>query len=130
MTDPIADMLIRIKNSQEVKQDTVDIPHSKMKESMTKIFVEEGYVKKFEVLKRMGKKHLRLTLKYNQKRAGVIRGLKRVSTPGRRIYSEAKSLSSIQAGFGTVIISTSKGLLTDDAARLQKLGGEVLCYIW
>jgi len=130
MTDPIADMLSRIKNAQNVRADVVDIPHSRIKEAIANILVTEGYVAKFDNLKRMEKKFLRLTLKYKQNKKGLINGLRRVSRSGRREYSDSKSLPRVQAGFGTAIISTSKGIMTDSAARAQKLGGEVLCQVW
>ena len=130
MTDPIADMLIRIKNAQNVRADVVDIPHSRIKEAIANILVAEGYVAKFDGLKRMEKKFLRLTLKYRPNKKGLINGLKRISRSGRRVYSDSRSLPRVEAGFGTAIISTSKGILTDEAARSQKLGGEVLCQVW
>lgn len=130
MSDPIADMFCRIKNAAAARIETVDIPHSKIKEEIAKILVSEGYVGKFDILKRMDKKFVRLWLKYTQNKKGVISGLKRVSRPGRRIYRDARSLPRVQGGFGTAIISTSKGVMTDEAARAQKLGGEVICYVW
>ncbi|MBU1026863.1 MAG: 30S ribosomal protein S8 [Candidatus Margulisbacteria bacterium] len=130
MTDPIADMLSRIKNALNARLESVDIPHSKVKEAIGKILLEDGYVAKLDVLKRMEKKFIRLILKYTSDKDGVIVGLRRVSRPGRRIYADARSLPKVQAGFGTAIISTSRGIMTDESARNQKVGGEVLCYIW
>ena len=130
MTDPISDMLSRIKTAQAIKSETVNIPHSKIKEDIAKILVAEGYVSRFDNLKRMNKKFLRLTLKYSKSQKGVICNLKRVSTPGRRIYADVFSLPRVQGGFGTAIISTSRGLLTDSAARAAKIGGEVVCWVW
>jgi small subunit ribosomal protein S8 len=130
MTDPIADMINRIRNALNVRQETVDIPHSRMKEEIAKIMVGEGYLQKCDVLKRMEKKFLRLALKYASDKKGVISELKRVSKPGRRTYADVRSLPRVQAGFGTAIISTSRGLMTEESARTQKLGGEVVCYIW
>jgi|WetSurMetagenome_2_1015567.scaffolds.fasta_scaffold1516660_1 small subunit ribosomal protein S8 len=130
MTDPIADLLVRLTNAQGVRAETVDIPHSKLKEEIIKLLTAEGYLAKYEGLKRMEKKFIRLTLKYNQAKKGIINGLRRVSKPGRRIYVGRGSLPRVQSGFGTAIISTSKGLMTDAAARAAKLGGEVLCNIW
>lgn len=130
MTDPISDMFNRIKNAQNVRADIVDLPYSKIKESIAKILAAEGYVRKLEVLKRMNRQFIRLSLKYGDNKKGIIVDLKRVSTPGRRIYADATSLPRVQSGFGTAIISTSKGVMTDQAARLQKLGGEVICRIW
>ncbi len=130
MIDPIADMLSGIKNSQNVKSETVDIPYSKIKEEIVKIFVSEGYIQKYDELKRMNKKFLRLALKYDQNKKGAISGMKRVSKPGRRIYVDSLTLPRVQGGFGTAIISTSKGIVTEESARTQELGGEVICYIW
>ncbi len=130
MTDPIADMLLRIKNALNARHENVDMPHSGQKEAIAKILVEEGYTAKSDVLKRMDKKFIRMLLKYAPDKSSVIVGLKRISKPGRRIYADARSLPRVQAGFGTAIISTSRGIMTDEAARNQKVGGEVLCYIW
>jgi len=127
--DAIGDMLARIKNALRVRKEFVDLPFSKMKEEVAKILLGEGYLSKVDVFSRGNKKYLRLGLKYAGKKS-VIEDLKRVSKPGRRIYVNAQSLPRIQAGFGTAIISTSKGLLTDEQARQQKLGGEVICYVW
>lgn len=129
MTDPIADMFNRIRNALNVRQETVDIPHSRMKEEIAKILVGEGYLQKYDVLKRMEKKFVRVALKYASDKKGVISELRRVSKPGRRIYADVRSLPRVQAGFGTAIISTSRGLMTEEFARTQKLGGEVICYI-
>jgi small subunit ribosomal protein S8 len=130
MTDPITDMFSRIKNAQNVRAETVDVPHSRIKEAIAKILTSEGYVGKFEVLKRMNKQFIRISLKYREDKKGIIFGLRRASKPGRRIYADSRSLPRVQAGFGTSIISTSKGVMTDEDARAQKLGGEVLCHIW
>lgn len=130
MTDPIADLLVRLTNAQGIRAETLDVPHSKVKEEIVKLLTAEGYLAKYENLKRMEKKFLRLTLKYNKARKGIINGLRRISKPGRRIYVDRGMLPRVQNGFGTAIISTSKGLLTDAAARAAKLGGEVLCSIW
>ena len=130
MTDPIADMLSRIKNALNVRAGALDLPHSTIKEEIAKILVSEGYVGKFDIMKRMEKKFIRISLKYDQNKKGVISGLRRVSKPGRRIYADARSLPRVQAGFGTAIISSSRGVMTEEEARRQKLGGEVICYIW
>lgn len=130
MTDPITDMFNRIRNALNARHETVGIPYSKMKEKIARILVMEGYVGKYDTLKRMNKSFLRIALKYGQDKKGVISGLKRVSKPGRRIYSDARSVPRVRAGFGTAIISTSQGVMTDEAARSQKLGGEVICYVW
>ncbi|MDD4179089.1 MAG: 30S ribosomal protein S8 [Candidatus Margulisbacteria bacterium] len=128
--DSIADMLVRINNAVKIKKETVDLPHSKMKEALSRIMVGEGFVGKSEVMTRMNKKYLRLTLKYNDKKKSVIEGLKRVSTPGRRYYVGATKIPRVRSGFGTAIISTPRGLMTDVEARSNKVGGEVICYIW
>jgi small subunit ribosomal protein S8 len=130
MNDPIADMLSRIKNGLNARMEAIDIPHSKIKESIAKILVDEGYVGKVDPMQRMSKKFLRLTLKYRQDKKGVIMGVRRISKSGRRKYVDTSSLPKVQSGFGTAIISTSKGVMTDQEARAQKIGGEVLCYIW
>lgn len=130
MNDPIADMLSRIKNGLNARLETIDIPHSKIKEEIIKILVDEGYVAKFDPMQRMGKKFLRISLKYKPDKSGVIMGIRRISKSGRRIYVDVSRLPRVQAGFGTAIISTSKGILTDGEARAKKIGGEVLCYIW
>jgi len=129
MTDPIADMIIRIKNAQLVCLETVDIPHSKIKEEMVKLLVAEGYIARYEVLKRMAKNFIRATLKYDG-RKGLIQDIKRISKPGLRVYKDKDKLPKVQRGFGTALLSTSKGIMTDEMARQQKIGGEVLCYVW
>jgi len=130
MTDPITDMFNRIKNALNARHEAVDVPHSKIKEEIAKVLAAEGYIAKFDILKRMEKRYIRITLKFNQEKKGIITGLKRVSKPGRRFYSDARSVPRVRAGFGTAIISTSQGVMTDEAARSQKLGGEVICYVW
>ncbi len=130
MNDPISDMLNRLTNAANARQEQVDIPHSKIKAAIAAILVGEGFVARSDVHKKMEKKYLRLTLKYRPNKKPVIGGLRRISTPGRRAYVEASKLPRVHAGFGTAIISTSRGLLTEAAARQQKIGGEVLCYIW
>lgn len=128
MTDPISDMLTRIRNANRAVLPVIDLPHSRMKESIAKILKKEGYISEYSV---EGKaiKSLRLKLKY-QGRKGVIEGLRRVSTPGLRRYSGATKIPRVVAGLGTSIISTSKGLMTGTEARRQNLGGELICYIW
>jgi len=130
MTDPIADMLVRLKTALEVRKDSVDIPYSGLKEKIIQVLVAEGYLSRFNVLKRMNKSFIRVNLKYRKNKKGVIGNLLRISKPGRRIYSDARSLPRVEAGFGTAIISTSKGIMSDEQARAQKMGGEVLCYVW
>lgn len=128
--DSIADMLIRVNNAIKVKKEAVDLPHSRVKEEIAKIMLAEGYISKCEVLTRTNKKYLRLGLKYDPAGKSLIEGLKRVSTPGRRIYVGARGVRRVRSGFGTAIISTSAGLMTDEAARAKKVGGEVVCNIW
>lgn len=130
ITDPISDMLTRIRNAIEVRKETVDIPHSKVKEEISRILNEEGYVERREVQTKKNKKTIRLTLKYKPDKSKVIKMLKRVSKPGRRIYADKGSIPRVLSGFGTAIISTSKGIMTDSGARSAGVGGEVLCYIW
>lgn len=130
MTDPITDMFNRIKSSLNARHETVDIPHSKMKEAIVKIMVAEGYLGKYDNLTRMEKKFMRVALKYGQKKKSVIMGIERVSKPGRRVYADTENLPRVQAGFGTAIISTSRGVMTDVEARDKKIGGEVVCHIW
>jgi small subunit ribosomal protein S8 len=129
MTDPIADMLSRITNAINVRAETVDMPYSKIKEEMARILQAEGYLQKVDTMKKMEKQFLRIALKYSAKKA-VISCLQRVSKPGKRIYVNRRKLPKIHAGFGTALVSTSRGIMTDDTARAQNLGGEVLCYVW
>jgi small subunit ribosomal protein S8 len=128
--DSIADMLIRIVNAQKVRKEAVDMPHSRIKEEIARIMLAEGYVGKVDSFTRLNKRNLRISFKYPAGRKLLIEGIKRVSTPGRRVYVGADRVPQVRAGFGTAIISTSKGLMTDEQARQQKVGGEVVCYIW
>jgi len=129
MTDPVADMLNRIRNAQAVLKETVDIPISNLRYEIAKILEKGGFVAEVEKKGKKTKKVIEITLKYNEK-VPVISGLKRVSKPGQRIYKRAKELKPVKGGYGIAIISTSKGLMTDKEARKQKLGGEVICEIW
>ena len=126
MTDPISDMLSRIKNALNSRAEAVDIPHSRIKEEIAKVLVSEGYIFRFDVLKKMERKYLRCTLKYNAAKKAVISGLRRVSVPGRRIYLGKDKLPRVHAGFGTAIISTSRGIKTDEEARAE--GPDRLCH--
>ncbi len=130
VTDPLADMLTRIRNASSAKHDTVDIPASHLKEAVAKILKAEGYIKNFKIIVDE-KKHgiLRIFLKYDANRRGVI-NLKRVSKPSRRVYVGRDEIPSVLSGLGISILSTSKGVLTDKEARRANVGGEVLCYIW
>ena len=129
MTDPIANMLTLVRNAARAKKDKVDIPHSKILTAIAEIMKAEGYIDNYRVIKDTKQGHLRVYLKYINKKS-VILNLKRVSRPGLRIYSRAKVVPSVLRGKGTVILTTSKGLMTDAQAREAKIGGEVLCYIW
>ena len=129
-TDPIADMLTRIRNANSSKHKTVDIPSSNMKKAIAKILFEEGYVKAFEEVKDDTQGVIRITLKYDEKGARVIDGLKRISKPGLRIYASKDELPQVLNGLGIALISTSKGVKTDKEARQEGLGGEVLAYVW
>ena len=130
ITDPIADMLTRIRNANNAKHDTVDVPASNMKKSIAQILVDEGYVKSFQVIDDGKQGVIRLTLKYNAGKAPAITGLKRVSKPGLRIYANCEDLPKVMKGLGIAIVSTSKGVMTDKAARSANVGGEVLAFVW
>ena len=129
-TDPIADMLTRIRNASNSKHKTVDIPASNMKRAIAEILFKEGYIKSFEDIKDDTQGIIRITLKYDEKGAKVISGLKRISKPGLRVYSSKDELPKVLNGLGIALISTSKGIKTDKEARKENLGGEVLAYIW
>ena len=129
MSDVIADMLTRIRNASNAKHATVDIPASNMKKSIADILVEEGYIKSYEVIDDGKQGTIRVTLKYLGK-TKVIRGLKRVSKPGLRIYAGYEDMPKVMNGLGIAIVSTSKGLMTDKQARSLKVGGEVLAFVW
>ena len=131
MSDPIADMLTRIRNANTAKHDTVDVPSSKMKKAIADILVAECYVKGYEVIEDGIKSTLRISLKYGEdKNVKVITGLKRISKPGLRVFAGKDELPKVLGGLGTAIISTDKGLMTDKAARKAGLGGEVIAFIW
>ena len=130
MTDPIADMLTRIRNGLTVKHETVEIPASNIKKAIAKILLEEGYVKNVEFVEDGVQGTIKITLKYAGKNAKVITGLKRISKPGLRIYSNAEQLPKVLNGLGIAIVSTSKGIITDKNARKLNVGGEVLAYVW
>ena len=129
-TDPIADMLTRIRNANNSKHKTVDIPSSNMKKAIANILFKEGYIAAFEEIDDSHQGVIRITLKYDEKGARVIDGLKRISKSGLRVYAQADKLPKVLNGLGIAIISTSKGLMTDKEAREKGLGGEVLAYIW
>lgn len=130
-TDPIADMLTRIRNANSSKHKTVDIPSSNMKLAIANILLNEGYIKSLEEIKSENNQGvIRITLKYDEKGARVIDGLKRISKPGLRVYASKDELPKVLNGLGIALISTSKGIKTDKEARAEGLGGEVLAYIW
>lgn len=131
MSDPIADMLTRIRNANSAKHDTVDIPSSRVKVAIADILVEEGYIKGYEVIEVGVKKTIKITLKYGKdKNEKVISGIKRISKPGLRIYASCEDLPRVLNGLGTAIVSTNKGIITDKEARKQNVGGEVLAFVW
>jgi len=130
MTDPIADMLTRIRNANRNYAKTVSMPSSKMKEAIAKILKDEGFVEEFSIEENDIQNTLTLTLKYGQKKERVITGLKRVSKPGLRVYSKKEELPRVLNGLGIAIISTPKGVMTDKEARKANVGGEVIAYIW
>ena len=129
-TDPIADMLTRIRNANSAKHKTVDVPASKIKTAIAEILFKEGYIKSFELISNENQGIIRITLKYDEKGARVIDGIKRISKPGLRVYANKEELPRVLNGLGIAIISTSKGLKTDKEARELGVGGEVLAYVW
>ena len=130
ITDPIADMLTRIRNANSAKHDTVDIPASNMKKAIAQTLVDEGYITKYRVIKDDTQGVIRITLKYGEGKSQVITGLRRVSKPGLRIYSNVQDMPKVMKGLGVAIVSTSKGVMTDREARKLNVGGEVLAFIW
>ena len=130
MSDVSADMLTRIRNANDAKHNTVDVPASNMKRSIADILVAEGYIKSYQVIEDGKKGIIRITLKYGEGKSKVIHGLKRVSKPGLRIYAGCEDMPKVMNGLGIVIVSTSKGIMTDKKARLANVGGEVLAFVW
>lgn len=131
ITDPVADMLTRIRNANNAKHDTVDVPASNMKKSIAQILLDEGYVKGYQIIDDGTQGIIRIALKYNQpNKEKVITGLRRVSKPGLRVYAGAEELPRVIKGLGIAIVSTSKGVMTDKAARVAHVGGEVLAFVW
>ncbi len=130
MTDPIADMLTRIRNASKAKHEKVDIPSSKLKVEIAKILKEEGYVKNVKLVKDRRQGVIRVYLKYTEEELPVIQGLKRVSRPGCRIYTGNDSIPKVRAGLGTAILSTPKGIQTGKQAKKDNVGGEVICHVW
>ncbi|MBX6422026.1 30S ribosomal protein S8 [Thermosulfurimonas sp. F29] len=130
MTDPIADMLARIRNALMARHRTVEIPASKLKREIARILKEEGYIEDYEFVAEGPQGKIVITLKYDENRRPVIAGLKRVSKPGRRVYAGVKKLPRVMGGLGIAIISTSRGIMTDHEARRRGVGGEILCEVW
>ena len=132
MTDPIADMLTRIRNANTAMHDTVRMPSSKVKEALAAILQQEGYIDGFSVQDDPGRpgRSLEITMKYSPDRARTISGLRRISKPGLRVYSKADRLPRVLGGLGVAVLSTSQGLMTDREARQRRMGGEILCYVW
>ncbi|MGL4362188.1 MAG: 30S ribosomal protein S8 [Cellulosilyticaceae bacterium] len=131
MSDPIADMLTRIRNANVAKHDNVEMPASKMKKAIAEILLAEGYIKGYDSVQDGIKETLRITLKYGKdKNEKVISGLKRISKPGLRVYADSENLPKVLGGLGTAIVSTNKGVITDKEARKQQVGGEVIAFIW
>ena len=130
ITDPVADMLTRIRNANNAKHETVDVPASNMKKSIAQILLDEGYIKAFQIVEDGTQGIIRISLKYNAGKEKVISGLRRVSKPGLRVYVGADELPQVLRGLGIAIVSTSKGVMTDKAARAAHVGGEVLAFVW
>ena len=130
ITDPIADLLTRIRNASTAKHPSVEIPASNMKKSIAQILLDEGYIKAYQVVDDGTQGTIHITLKYNAGKEKVISGLRRVSKPGLRIYTNCEDMPKVMKGLGTAIISTSKGIMTDKAARAAHVGGEVLAFVW
>jgi small subunit ribosomal protein S8 len=130
MTDPIADMLTRIRNASSARHEEVSIPASKIKENIAKILVEEGFVEGFEIRADGTHPIIAIRLRYSEEREGAISGIRRISKPGRRVYRGARELPRVLGGLGIAIVSTSHGVMTDKQARRERLGGEILAYVW
>lgn len=130
MTDPIADMLTRVRNANTVKHENVDVPASNIKKELARILLEEGFIKGYDVIEDDKQGLIRLQLKYGKNGEKVITGIKRISKPGMRVYADSHSVPRVLNGLGISIISTSKGILTDKQARELGIGGEVICYVW
>ena len=132
MTDPLADMLTRIRNANTAMHDDVSMPASKLKESLAVVLQKEGYIDRFEILDNSDRpgRTLKIDMKYSPSRARVISGLKRVSKPGLRVYTKADEIPRVLGGLGVAVVSTSRGLMSDREARKRRMGGEILCYVW
>lgn len=130
ITDPIADLLTRIRNASSAKHETVEVPASKMKKTIVEILFDEGYIKKFEVIDDNRQGVIKIWLKYTEGKKAVITGIKRVSKPGLRVYANKEDMPRVLKGLGIAIVSTSKGIMTDKQARRENVGGEVLAFVW
>ena len=130
ITDVVADMLTRIRNANSAKHESVEIPASNLKKAIAQILLDEGYIKAYEIIDDGKQGTIKVTLKYGENKQRIIQGLRRVSKPGLRIYAASADLPKVKNGLGIAIVSTSKGLMTDKAARKQNIGGEVLCFVW
>ena len=130
MTDPIADMLTRIRNASNAKHDSVDVPASNIKKELAQILLNEGFIKGFDVIDDAKQGIIRVDLKYGKQNEKVISGIKRISKPGLRVYVKSDEIPRVLGGLGIVILSTSKGIMTDKVARKENIGGEVICYVW
>ncbi len=130
ITDVVADMLTRIRNANSAKHESVEIPASNMKKAIAQILLDEGYIKAYDVIEDNKQGVIKVTLKYGENKQRIIQGLRRVSKPGLRIYAASQDLPKVKNGLGIAIVSTSKGLMTDKAARKQNIGGEVLAFVW
>lgn len=130
MTDPIADMLTRIRNGNNARHESVDIPASNIKKDIAQILLDEGFVKSFDVIDDGKQGFIRVQLKYGNNNEKVISGIKKISKPGLKVYVKNDEIPRVLGGLGIAILSTSKGIMTDKEARVEKIGGEVLCYVW
>ena len=130
MTDPIADMLTRIRNASSVKHESVDIPRSKLKEELARILKSEGFIREYKVLENDKQGTVRVYLKYDANKGQIIKGIKRISKPGLRVYASKDEVPRVLGGLGVAILSTSRGIMTDRRARKEGVGGEVICYVW
>lgn len=130
MTDPIADMLTRIRNGNNAKHDSVDVPASNIKKEVAKILLDEGFIKGFDVIEDAKQGIIRIDLKYGKNSEKVISGIKRISKPGLKVYVKNNEIPRVLGGLGIAVLSTSKGMMTDKQARSENVGGEVICYVW
>lgn len=130
LTDPIADMVVRLTNAIRIRLDSVSMPASKIKAQIADVLKKEGYIRGYDVQEKGSKKVLKINLKFKNKNENVMNGIKRISTPGRHVYVKNDRIPKVQSGFGTVIVTTSKGIMSDGSARQNKIGGEILLYVW